>query len=135
MNKKIVIGAILLVPVVLHVIYWLVVSPAASYYLTVDEYAPRAASAAAVRVGGAVVPGSIRWDNATRTLNFQLAGERATLNVVYRGIAPDAFRDGVTAVLDGMRAADGSFIATNVLVKCPHQYLPAARLTPRTVLA
>lgn len=124
MKMKFVIGAIILLPVLAHVVYTAAASPFANYYITVDQYVARSANTP-VRIGGQVVPGSIRWDNATRTLRFQVVGDHAMVNVVYRSVAPDAFRDGVTAILDGVRAPDGeSFTANSVTVKCPHQYLP-----------
>jgi cytochrome c-type biogenesis protein CcmE len=123
-TKKIVIGAIILLPVLAHLIYAAWASPFASYYITVDQFAARSANTP-TRVGGQIVPGSIRWDNATRTMRFQIAGERAKLDVVYRGAVPDSFRDGFTAIVEGGRGADGAFIAGSVMIKCPHQYLPA----------
>ncbi|HEX7587649.1 MAG TPA: cytochrome c maturation protein CcmE [Anaerolineae bacterium] len=124
MNSKLIIGVLVLLPVLAHLAYATVNSPVADYYITVDQYAERSANSA-VRVGGQIVPGTIRWDNATRTMHFQLAGDTAKVDVVYRGAAPDSFRDGFTAILEGARGADGSLIATTLMIKCPHQYLPA----------
>ncbi len=121
---KIVIGAIVLLPVLAHVVYAVADSPVMNYYVTVDEYAARSA-ATPVRVGGAVVPGSIQWDNATRTMRFQVAGDKTTLDVIYRGLVPDSFRDGTTAIIEGSRGPNGVFMATGIAVKCPHQYLSA----------
>ena len=124
MNTKIVIGALVLLPVLAHLAYATANSTAVNYYITVDQYAARSANTA-VRVGGQIVPGTIRWDNATRTMHFQLAGDTAKVDVVYRGTVPDSFRDGFTAILEGARGADGSFNANTLMIKCPHQYLPA----------
>ena len=124
MNTKIIIGVIALLPVFAHLGYAAVNSTFANYYVTVDEYAARSASTP-VRVGGLIVPGSIQWDNATRTMRFQIAGDNAKLDVIYRGPAPDSFRDGVTTILEGARSSNGAFVATAITVKCPHQYLPA----------
>ena len=124
MNTKIVIGAIVLLPVLAHLTYATATSTFANYYITVDQYAARSATTP-VRVGGQIVPGTIRWDNATQTMHFQLAGNQATINVDYRGPVPDSFRDGFTAILDGARGANGAFVATSLMIKCPHQYLPA----------
>ena len=123
MKWKIIIGAIILLPVLAHVVYAFIVSPTANYYITVDQYAARSANTP-VRVGGQVVSGTIRWDNATRTLRFQIASANAKIEVAYRAPAPDALRDDVTAIIEGARASDGSFLASSVLVRCPHQYLP-----------
>jgi cytochrome c-type biogenesis protein CcmE len=123
MRTKIIIGVIILLPVMAHLVYAAANSTFADYYITVDQFAARSA-ATPVRVGGVIVPGTIQWDNTTRTMHFQLAGDSAKLNVVYRGTVPDSFRDGFTAILGGIRGADGSFIANSLQIKCPHQYLP-----------
>jgi cytochrome c-type biogenesis protein CcmE len=107
------------------VVYAAYASPMTNYYITVDQYAARSANTL-VRVGGPVIPGSINWDNATRTMRFTVAGDNAKVDVVYRGAIPDSFRDGVTAIIDGARGADGTFVALTLTVKCPHQYLPAS---------
>ena len=126
MNMKFIIGIIVALPILAHIGYAIAVSPAANYYITVDEYTARAsAGSSSARVGGLVVPGTIQWDNATRTMHFQVAGDNAKIDVVYRGMVPDSFRDGVTAIVEGSRGPNGTFTATSVTVKCPHQYLPA----------
>jgi len=124
MNSKFIIGALVLLPVLAHLAYAAVVSPMGDYYVPVDQFVTRSA-APPVRVGGQIVPGSIRWDNATRTMRFQLAGDNSKLDVVYRGAVPDSFRDGFTAILEGTRGADGGFMASTLIIKCPHQYVPA----------
>ncbi|MBI5302031.1 MAG: cytochrome c maturation protein CcmE [Chloroflexi bacterium] len=124
MKLKLIVAALVLIPVIAHFVYAIAVSPAANYYLTVDEYAARSASTN-TRIGGVIAPGTIKWDNATQTMRFQLVGDRTNLAIVYRGRVPDAFRDNVTAILEGARAGDGSFLATTLMIKCPHQYLPA----------
>lgn len=123
MNTKIIVGALILLPVFAHLAYAVANSSAADYYITVDQYVARSANTS-VRVGGQIVPGTIRWDNATRTMHFQLTGDSAKVNVVYRGAVPDSFRDGLTAILEGARGADGSFNASTLMIRCPHQYLP-----------
>jgi cytochrome c-type biogenesis protein CcmE len=124
MKWKIIIGILILLPVLAHVVYFFAVSPFSNYYIPVEQYATRSATLP-IRVGGQVVPGSIRWDNSSQTLHFDLASGSAIVAVAYRAPAPDALRDDVTAIVQGARSADGSFLATSVLVRCPHQYLPA----------
>ncbi|MBI4787522.1 MAG: cytochrome c maturation protein CcmE [Chloroflexi bacterium] len=124
MNIKIVIAAIILLPVILHLGYAVANSPLTNYYVTVDEYAAHPI-AGPVRIGGVVAPGSIQWNNLTRTMNFQIAGERKKFDVAYRGAVPDAFRDGAEVILEGTLSPTGLFAAIGVTVRCPHQYLPA----------
>jgi cytochrome c-type biogenesis protein CcmE len=127
MNIRLVIGIILVLPILAHFGYAAAASPAANYYITVDEYVGRTASGNTnARVGGQVIPGTILWDNATRTMRFQVAGDNSELGVIYRGPVPDSFRDGVTAIIEGNRGQNGAFVASSITVKCPHQYLPAS---------
>jgi cytochrome c-type biogenesis protein CcmE len=123
-RTKIIIGVIVLLPVLAHLMYAMATSTVANYYITVDQYVVRSANTS-VRLGGQIVPGSIKWDNATRTMRFQVAGDNSKLDVVYRGVPPDSFRDGFTTILEGQRGTDGAFNASTLMIKCPHQYLPA----------
>ena len=73
------------------------------YYLTVGELRAQGEQAfgTSVRVGGQVVPGSIRWDRSTATLHFLIVTGEDTAEVAYRGVAPDNFRDGRGVVVEG----------------------------------
>ncbi|MBI4674545.1 MAG: cytochrome c maturation protein CcmE [Chloroflexi bacterium] len=118
------IALIILVPVVAHLFFAVSRSPLTNYYITVDELRARAEQGNRLRVGAAVVPGSINWDRNTRALSFHLQGDAAHLPVTYRGFAPETLRDGATAIVEGELNAAGTFIAYDVLVKCPHAYVP-----------
>lgn len=118
------VAGIILLPILAHIGYAVANSTMLNYYVTVDEYALRSATTP-VRVGGQVIPGSIEWNNAARTMRFQIAGDSAKIDVVYKGMVPDSFRDGATVILEGSRSAGNTFAATSVSVKCPHQYLPS----------
>lgn len=112
----------ILLPVMVHLFYAFSHSPLMNYYMTIDELAAAGKPGTNVRVGADVVPGSIDWDDITRTLTFELKDGNRVLRVAYRGFAPDALRDGATAVVEGELNQDGSFTAYNVSVKCPHRY-------------
>ena len=121
----------LLVPVLAHLFFAISRSPLTNYYLTVDELLSKSPAASAagqagrVRIGGPIVPSTIEWNNAARSLTFQLQGETRPLTVTYRGLAPDSFREGATVIVEGELNREGTFVAYNLLVKCPHQYVPA----------
>lgn len=114
-----------LVPVLAHLLYAITNSPLTNYYITVDELAAKGTAAGRVRVGGPIVPGTIDWNNASRSLTFQLQGDARPLTVTYRGFAPDSFREGATVIVEGELNRDGTFAGYNLLVKCPHQYIPS----------
>ena len=121
-NRVHILLVLVAVPVLFHVAVNVLRSPLANFYITVDELAARGGANQAVRVGGDVVPGSIDWDNRTRTLSFDIRGDTKTLHVLYRGYAPDALKDQATAIVEGTKDTDGTFLASTVLVKCPHSY-------------
>ncbi len=122
-SVKVLIGLLIVIPVVAHVAYNLWRGPLTGYYLTVDEALARTSSPAAMRVAGRVVPGSL--DFYCPLLPFTLSGESQTLSVVYPGPAPNLLGPGRTAIVEGRLGADGVFVASYILLKCPHSYVKA----------
>jgi cytochrome c-type biogenesis protein CcmE len=107
------------------------------YYLTPSEMATRIRKdpgfrGADVRIGAHVVRGSIKRDPGGREYSFRVTDSTGvdTLNVVYRGLAPDTFTDGVDVVVAG-RATEGTFQAVTLLAKCASRY-EAAPIGPNT---
>src|SRR5688500_20265252 len=93
------------------------------YYLTPTELATKLQSDptlhnVGVKLGARVVPGSIKRHEGGREYAFLVTDGARTVNVVYRGIAPDTFTDGVDVVLEGRMNADGTFRGTTLLGKC-----------------
>ncbi len=93
------------------------------YYLTVQELKDRVPSVykQKVRVSGKVVPGSIRND-IDGSLEFTIADGEETVDVTYKGIVPDIFKDDVEAVVEGSYTPDNVFVASLLLAKCPTKY-------------
>ena len=75
-----------------------------------------------VKVGARVVPGSIKRAAGGRETSFAMTDGAKTYNVVYRGITPDTFTDGVDVVVEGRLGRDGTFRATTLLAKCASRY-------------
>lgn len=75
------------------------------------------------RIGGLVVNGSIRHE-ADGTVRFALTDNAHEVEVVYRGMLPDLFRDGQGVVAQGTLRADGRFEAAEVLAKHDENYMP-----------
>jgi len=71
-----------------------------------------------------VVPGTIRRDAATQTIEFQVTDGTQTYPVTYRGLAPDTFTDAqeIEVVVEGRLGRDGVFRATTLLAKCGSRY-------------
>lgn len=97
------------------------------YYLTPTELASRLAAdsgfrSVGVKVGARVVPGSIQRAPGGKEYAFTVTDGARVVPVVYRGIAPDTFTDGVDVVIEGRMGADGTFRATTLLAKCASRY-------------
>jgi cytochrome c-type biogenesis protein CcmE len=67
--------------------------------------------------------GSIQRLSDGVTIRFMLTDGQATTPVVFRGIAPDLFREGSGAVAEG-RLENGTFVADNILAKHDERYMP-----------
>ncbi len=147
-NPKFLVGGLLIVAAI---VYLIVSSTQASaqYFLTVEELKARKAEVQGrdVRLSGAVVGDTIQYDSKTLTLKFAVAnipndnklieangGLAAVLkvaaadpklpriNVVYNGVRPDLLKNEAQAIMTGKLNADGSFTATELLLKCPTKY-------------
>jgi cytochrome c-type biogenesis protein CcmE len=97
------------------------------YYLTPQELATHVAAdptflETGVKVGARVVPGSIVRAPGGREVNFRVSDGAQTYPVLYRGITPDTFTDGVDVVVEGRLGHDGTFRATTLLAKCASRY-------------
>lgn len=97
------------------------------YYLTPQELATKVSSdpsfvETGVKVGARVVPGSIVRAPGGREVSFRVSDGAQTYPVVYHGITPDTFTDGVDVVVEGRLGHDGTFHATTLLAKCASRY-------------
>ncbi|MGQ0794313.1 MAG: cytochrome c maturation protein CcmE [Deltaproteobacteria bacterium] len=93
------------------------------YYLTVEELRGRAPAVydENVRVSGKVVAGTIKKE-LDGILYFQISDGKEHLNVEYKGIIPDIFKDDVEAVVEGRLTPENVFYANILLAKCPTKY-------------
>jgi len=77
-----------------------------------------------LRVGGMVMPGSVRRDPNTLAVSFKLYDARGVVSVSFEGILPDLFREGQGVVAQGVLAAGNQVIAKEVLAKHDEKYTP-----------
>ncbi len=78
----------------------------------------------AVNIGGIVVAGSVRHDQNSAAVHFDLTDTAETVSLVYHGLLPDLFREGQGIVATGRVRADGVFAADRVLAKHDENYMP-----------
>jgi cytochrome c-type biogenesis protein CcmE len=150
-RMKFIIGGLLIVAAV---VYLIVSSTQASaqYFMTVDELATKGASVSGrdLRISGAVLGDTIKYDPKTLNLTFTIASipgdnkdieaqgglaavlhqavidtNRRHLEVVYNGPKPDLLRNEAQAIITGKMGDDGLFYAQELLLKCPTKYQDA----------
>jgi cytochrome c-type biogenesis protein CcmE len=121
----------------------------AQYFLTINELNQKGQSIIGkdVRISGAVIGNTIHYDSKTLELTFEIAHipgsnseieaqgglaevlhnastnpDAARIKVVYNGPEPDLLRDEAQAIVTGKLENDGTFRATEILLKCPTKY-------------
>jgi cytochrome c-type biogenesis protein CcmE len=93
------------------------------YYRTPTEASQSSAAiGSTMRLGGQVLPGSLRDDGAST--EFRLTDGRTAIVVIAGGAIPDTFREGQGAVVEGVLEPDGLFRADTVAVKHSNEYRP-----------
>lgn len=100
-----------------------------TYYVTVDEFLNSPPEGSGFRVNGQVKAGTIDRQPSGMDVRFTITDGEADMPVRYHGIIPDTFVDGADVVVEGSMAGDGTFVASNMLAKCPSKYEAAAEQT------
>lgn len=97
------------------------------YFTTVRELKAKGQDALTrgYRVGGVVVPGSVQKSADQLATEFDVEDEGEILHVVYRGVLPDTFKEGVEVLVEGRCRADRNLHATKIMTKCASKYDPA----------
>ncbi len=119
--------AILLLLAGVALLIFKTVSETGVYYLTVGEViAGQQSERRGVRVSGEVVAGSIAYDQERLTLTLSVRDmddPTLTMQVVYKGVRPDALKDEVEVILEGRyQRTNNTFYAETLLAKCPSKY-------------
>ncbi|MEK7687835.1 MAG: cytochrome c maturation protein CcmE [Pseudomonadota bacterium] len=76
------------------------------------------------RMGGLVEAGSVTKSADGQVTRFKVTDTHKTVDVVYRGLLPDLFREGQGVVAEGSLGSDGVFVAREVLAKHDENYMP-----------
>jgi len=122
MNKKLIIGGLIILIVVVY-LFWSGMKDSSVYFMTVAEFFEQIdqMEGKGTRVNGDIVPGSIKWDAQHILLTFQLTDGKNVLKVRHKGVAPDTFQEGLSVVVEG-KYENGIFNATQIMTKCPSKY-------------
>lgn len=125
-----ILGGLVILGAVIYLVYANTQANAV-YYLTVSELKScNTCTTQSVRVAGVVQAGSIVRDDQKQEISFVISDSgRQSLPVVYSGVVPDIFRQGITVVVEGHYTGKGPFQAQTLLAKCPSKFQAA---TPGT---
>lgn len=77
-----------------------------------------------IRVGGLVLPGSVKRSASGLEVHFSVSDNQSQLDIVYEGILPDLFAEGQGVVAVGELLPEGHFRAQQVLAKHDETYMP-----------
>ncbi|NRA85854.1 MAG: cytochrome c maturation protein CcmE [Rhizobiales bacterium] len=75
-----------------------------------------------LRIGGLVIVGSISRNGDL--FKFQITDNQSNLNVQYKGLVPDLFKEGQGVVLEGYLNLNKMFLADVLLAKHDENYIP-----------
>lgn len=148
-NKFMVGGAVIIVAVILLAVTSL--NGNAQYYMTINELkaAPEKWNQN-LRISGAVRGDTIQFDPSTGDLSFEVVNvpgdmqtvdemgglaamlhqavsdpTAVTLTIRYHGARPDLLKNEAQAIVTGRMQPDGTFLASDLLLKCPSKYQAA----------
>jgi cytochrome c-type biogenesis protein CcmE len=99
-------------------------SKAAYFYSPSDIHQTNIALGKAIRLGGMVADQSIKRAPDGVTVRFIVQDETDQIPVFFRGITPDLFKEKSGVIAEGSMAANGQFVATNLLAKHDEKYMP-----------
>ena len=122
-------GAIAAVAVLLAAFAWLIwgnLDKNVVFFLTPQELLAKGTDGmnVPIRLGGQVKPGSVKWDEKTLDLRFDVVDTdgKSTVHVKSKGAPPQMFRDGMGVVVEGRFGADSVFMSTMLMVKHSNEY-------------
>ena len=121
MKPKFLVGALVIAAALAYMIY-AGVSQSVVYFVTPSELGAAPVAGKAYRLGGMVLPGSLKWEPRTLDLSFTLSDGKQSVPVRHKGTPPDLFGEGRGAVVEGSWSPDGYFKSSHIMAKHSEEY-------------
>ena len=118
---KFVVGGLVILVAIAYLI-WAGVSQSVVYFVTPSELLAAPVATKTYRLGGLVLPGSLKWEPQSLDLSFTLSDGKASVSVKHKGAPPDLFAEGRGAVVEGAWTPEGYFKASLILAKHSEEY-------------
>lgn len=117
-------GAFLVASIAFAVIAASGISDNLVYYWTPGDLrdAGDKAYGASIRLGGMVVPGSIRKVAGGSGVEFDVKDARSVVHVKTSGVPPQMFRENIGVVVEGTMARGGHFQSNRLMVSHSNEY-------------
>lgn len=93
------------------------------FYSPTDLVTQRIPDGRRLRIGGLVADGSVHR-SADGKITFDVTDRAHEVQIIYSGPLPDLFREGQGVVVEGVREASGTIMASTVLAKHDERYMP-----------
>jgi cytochrome c-type biogenesis protein CcmE len=94
------------------------------FYTPSEVFAGKAPQQKTIKVGGLVVPGSVKRGNNLIDVSFEITDNKQKMTVHFDDVLPDLFKEGQGIVATGKLMANGEFKASSVLAKHDENYMP-----------
>lgn len=121
---KVLIWGLLILGIVVALVVYALRQNISLYYTPLQISQKKAPLERMVRAGGMVVKNSIERSQTSLEVKFAITDYAQTLQVTYRGILPDLFREGQGVVIKGYVRSPSQFEAIEVLAKHDEKYMP-----------
>jgi len=125
MNKKnrLLFGVTIIVVLLGYIGYMQLTSESSQFEVSSALAAKEKLGDKPITVNGTLVPGTDKWDPATKTLTFKMTDGAATMDVVYIGDKPNMPAEAVSiqTIVTG-QFNNNVFQAFRMLTKCPSTY-------------
>jgi cytochrome c-type biogenesis protein CcmE len=89
-----------------------------------DVYAESLPLGRQFRLGGLVLPGTVKRGEDGLAVEFDVSDGAASITVSYDGILPDLFKEGQGVITRGVLTSNDQFEAIEVLAKHDENYMP-----------
>jgi len=120
----IIIGALAALGAAVGLVLYALKSNVSLYFTPTQVFHKEAPQGRNFRVGGLVEEGSVQRQADGLTVHFRITDRAQGMEVVYKGILPDLFKEGKGVVAEGKVGEDNVFHASEVLAKHDENYMP-----------